>query len=156
MDPDPLRLLETAHPLRSRSISQGTPKPRFTIRPNYRLKRPLKLVHKTVNNFIKFVDGPTQMSRPRLVIEDRSGPRGWKKREGKKASGGSFAGTTGKQPRTTTTTRTIGGGMIKGRSLFLGQDGSDCYVCEVPYILGCFCRFAVETYTGRSLRRVSR
>jgi hypothetical protein len=66
MDPDPLRLLETAHPLRSRSISQGTPKPRFTIRPNYRLKRPLKLVHKTVNNFIKFVDGPTQMSRPRL------------------------------------------------------------------------------------------
>src|SRR5580693_3121702 len=65
MDPDPLRLLETAHPLRSRSISQGTPKPRFTIRPNYRLKRPLKLVHKTVNNFIKFVDGPTQMSRPR-------------------------------------------------------------------------------------------
>jgi hypothetical protein len=23
-------------------------------------------VHKTVNNFIKFVDGPTQMSRPRL------------------------------------------------------------------------------------------
>src|ERR1700733_13057370 len=66
MDPDPLRLLETAHPLRSRSISQGTPKPRFTIRPNYRLKRPLKLVHKTVNNFIKFIDGPTQMSRPRL------------------------------------------------------------------------------------------
>src|ERR1700722_13449404 len=66
MDPNPLRLLETAHPLRSRSISQGTPKPRFRIRPNYRLKRPLKLVHKTVNNFIKFVDGPTQMSRPRL------------------------------------------------------------------------------------------
>jgi hypothetical protein len=101
---------------------------------------------------------PRRRRRPRrrLVIEDRSGPRGWKKREGKEASGGSFAGTTGKQPRTTTTTRTIGGGMIKGRSLFLGQDGSDCYVCEVPYILGCFCRFAVETYTGRSLRRVSR
>jgi hypothetical protein len=43
--------------------------------------------------------------RRRLVIEDRSGPRRWKKREGKEASGGSFAGTTGKQPRT----RTIGG-----------------------------------------------
>ena len=65
MDPDPLRLLETAHPLRSQSISQSTPKPRFRIRPNHRLKRPLKLVHKTVNNFIKFVDGPTQMSRRR-------------------------------------------------------------------------------------------
>src|SRR5258705_9963118 len=65
MDPDPLRLLETAHPLRSGSISQGSPKPRFAIRPNCRLKRPSKLVNKTVNNFIKFVDGPTQMSRRR-------------------------------------------------------------------------------------------
>src|ERR1700676_3452308 len=65
MDPDPLRLLETAHPLRSRSISQGPPKPRFRIRPNCRLKRPPKLMNKTVNNFIKIVDGPTQMSRPR-------------------------------------------------------------------------------------------
>src|SRR6202011_5876637 len=65
MDPDPLRLLETAHPLRSRSISQGPPKPRFRIRPNCRLKRPPKLVNKTVNNFIKIVDGPTQMSRRR-------------------------------------------------------------------------------------------
>src|ERR1700722_7209844 len=92
MDPDPLRLLETAHPLRSRSISQSTPKPRFRIRPNYRLKRPLKLVHKTVNNFIKFVDGPTQMSRPRrrLLIEDRSGLRGWKMEE-RKQPGGDFA-----------------------------------------------------------------
>src|ERR1700736_4445614 len=65
MDPDPLRLLETAHPLRSGSISQGPPKPRFRIRPNCRLKRPPKLVNKTVNNFIKIVDGPTQMSRRR-------------------------------------------------------------------------------------------
>src|SRR6267154_2369704 len=83
MDPDPLRLLETAHPLRSGSISQGSPKPRFAIRPNCRLKRPSKLVNKTVNNFIKFVDGPTQMSRRRprgrLVAEDRSELRGWKK-----------------------------------------------------------------------------
>src|ERR1700731_5356219 len=63
MDPDPLRLLETAHPLRFGSISQGPPKPRFRIRPNCRLKRPPKLVNKTVNNFIKIVDGPTQMSR---------------------------------------------------------------------------------------------
>src|SRR5580704_171455 len=65
MDPDPLRLLETAHPLRSRSISQGPPRSPFTIRPNCRLKRPSKLVNKTGNKFIKFVDGPTQMSRSR-------------------------------------------------------------------------------------------
>src|ERR1700680_4811983 len=69
MDPDPLRLLETAHPLRSRSISQGPPKPRFRIRPNCRLKRPPKLMNKTVNNFIKIVDGPTQMSRPPIAFE---------------------------------------------------------------------------------------
>ena len=68
MNPDPLRLLETAHPLRSGSISQGSPKPRFAIRPNCRLKRPSKLVNKTVNNFIKFVDGPTQMSRRRFDV----------------------------------------------------------------------------------------
>src|SRR5580704_10157056 len=65
MDPDPLRLLETTHPLRFGSISQGPPKPRFRIRPNCRLKRPPKLVNKTVNNVTKFVDGPTQMSRRR-------------------------------------------------------------------------------------------
>src|ERR1700722_706234 len=68
MDPDPLRLLETAHPLRSRSISQGPPRSPFTIRPNCRLKRPSKLVNKTVNKFIKFVDGPTQMSRSRFLL----------------------------------------------------------------------------------------
>ena len=70
MDPDPLRLLETAHPLRFGSISQGPPKPRFRIRPNCRLKRPPKLVNKTVNNFIKIVDGPTQMSRTRFLFPD--------------------------------------------------------------------------------------
>src|SRR5271155_4143236 len=72
MDPHPLRLLETAHPLRSRSISQGPPRSPFTIRPNCRLKRPSKLVNKTVNKFIKFVDGPTQMSRPRPRSRSRS------------------------------------------------------------------------------------
>src|ERR1700756_2186526 len=76
MDPDPLRLLETAHPLRSRSISQGPPKPRFRIRPNCRLKRPPKLGNKTVNNFIKLVDGPTQMSRPRRRRRPRPFPGG--------------------------------------------------------------------------------
>src|ERR1700730_5185455 len=68
MDPDPLRLLEAAHPLRFGSISQGPPKPRFRIRPNCRLKRPPKLVNKTVNNFIKIVDGPTQMSRSQFRL----------------------------------------------------------------------------------------
>jgi hypothetical protein len=93
MDPDPLRLLETAHSLRFGSISQGPPKPRFRIRPNCRLKRPPKLVNKTVNNFIKIVDGPTQMSRRRrrLGIEAvRQDGRGMRM---EKTSGGRFART---------------------------------------------------------------
>jgi hypothetical protein len=45
-----------------------------------------------------FPNRPRRRRRPRrrLVIEDRSGLRGWTKRDGKEASGGSFAGTKGK------------------------------------------------------------
>src|ERR1700683_2978136 len=62
MDPDPLRLLETAHPLRSPTLRPSPPNSRFRLRPSYRLTRP-KTVNKRVNKIEKFVDGPTQMSR---------------------------------------------------------------------------------------------
>src|ERR1700684_1775428 len=64
MDPDPLRLLETAHPLRSPTLRPSPPNSRFRLRPSYRLTRP-KTVNKRVNKIEKFVDGPTQMSRRR-------------------------------------------------------------------------------------------
>src|SRR6516225_12373681 len=53
MDPHPLRLLETAHPLRPSTLSEGPPTPRLT--PCQRL----------LTTPIKKLDGPTQMSRPR-------------------------------------------------------------------------------------------
>src|ERR1700728_163328 len=66
MDPDPLRLLETAHPLRSPTLRPSPPNSRFRLRPSYRLTRP-KTVNKRVNKIEKFVDGPTQMSRRRRI-----------------------------------------------------------------------------------------
>jgi hypothetical protein len=65
-----------------------------------------ELVSVCASPLVAFPNRPRPRRRPRrrLMIEDQSGARGWKKREGKEASGGSFAGTTGKQPRT----RTIG------------------------------------------------
>src|SRR6202008_2952974 len=63
MDPDPLRLLETAHPLRSPALLPSPPKSRFRLRPNSRLTP--ETVNKRVNKILKNVDGPTQMSRPR-------------------------------------------------------------------------------------------
>jgi hypothetical protein len=45
-----------------------------------------------------------------LVVDSKTEAEREDEKEGKEASGGSFAGTTGKQPRTrTTTTRTIRG-----------------------------------------------
>src|ERR1700733_5416411 len=71
MDPDPLRLLETAHPLRSPTLRPSPPNSRFRLRPSYRLTRP-KTVNKRVNKIEKFVDGPTQMSRRLFVPSGRS------------------------------------------------------------------------------------
>src|ERR1700677_1811617 len=95
MDPDPLRLLETAHPLRSPTLRPSPPNSRFRLRPSYRLTRP-KTVNKRVNKIKKFVDGPTKMSgrrrRPRL------GLLGWRKQLGRIA----WYQLSGKRPRTTT------------------------------------------------------
>src|ERR1700690_3393481 len=80
MDPDPLRLLETAHPLRSPTLRPSPPNSRFRLRPSYRLTRP-KTVNKRVNKIEKFVDGPTQMSRRRRsrsrLIFTRGKRLGW-------------------------------------------------------------------------------
>ena len=65
MDPDPLRLLETAHPLRSPALLPSSSNPRFRLRPNCRLSHLPETVNKSVNKIVKNVDGPTQMSRPR-------------------------------------------------------------------------------------------
>src|SRR5258705_7966373 len=64
MDPDPLRLLETAHPVRPPALLPSSPNSRFRLRPNYRLTHPPETVNKRVNKIEKKVDGPTQMSRP--------------------------------------------------------------------------------------------
>ena len=65
MDPDPLRLLETAHPLRSPALLPSSPNSRFRLRPNDRLTHPPETVNKRVKKIVKNVDGPTQMSRAR-------------------------------------------------------------------------------------------
>src|ERR1700761_7555964 len=65
MDPDPLRLLETAHPLRSPALLPSSPNSRFRLRPNSGLTHPPETVNKRVNKIKKNVDGPTQMSRRR-------------------------------------------------------------------------------------------
>src|ERR1700732_3042146 len=64
MDPDPLRLLETAHPVRSPALLPSSPNSRFRLRSNYRLTHP-ETVNKRVNKIVKNIDGPTQMSRRR-------------------------------------------------------------------------------------------
>jgi len=66
MDPDPLRLLETAHPLRSPALLPSSPNSRFRLRPNDRLTHIPETVNKRVNKIVKNVDGPTQMSRYRF------------------------------------------------------------------------------------------
>src|SRR5260370_25839869 len=65
MDPDPLRLLETAHPVRPPALLPSSPNSRFRLRPNYRLTHPPETVNKRVNKIAKNVDGPTQISRRR-------------------------------------------------------------------------------------------
>src|ERR1700753_2390234 len=65
MDPDPLRLLDTAHPLRSPALLPSSPNSRFRLRPNSGLTHPPETVNKRVNKIKKNVDGPTQMSRRR-------------------------------------------------------------------------------------------
>ncbi len=65
MDPDPLRLLETAHPVRSPALLPSSPNSRFRLRQNCRLTHTPETVNKRVNKIEKNVDGPTQMSRRR-------------------------------------------------------------------------------------------
>src|SRR6266446_2561361 len=64
MDPDPLRLLETAHPVRSPALLPSSPNSRFRLRP-LPPATPPETVNKRVNKIVKNVDGPTQMSRRR-------------------------------------------------------------------------------------------
>src|SRR6266481_7686790 len=64
MDPDPLRLLETAHPVRSPALLPSSPNSRFRLRP-LPPDTPPETVNKRVNKIVKNVDGPTQMSRRR-------------------------------------------------------------------------------------------
>src|SRR6516162_2043693 len=62
MDPHPLRLLETAHPLRPSTLSEGPPTPRLT--PCQRL----------LTTPIKKLGGPTQMSRSMRCVPRQDRP----------------------------------------------------------------------------------
>src|ERR1700676_3321141 len=99
MDPHPVCLLEKTRSLRSPSIPQSSPKPRFRIRTNCPLNAPPKPVIKTVNNFIKIVDGPTQMSRtrtrPRFLPKRASDTDGRAYCSDSSISGGGVAGECG-------------------------------------------------------------
>src|SRR6516162_4626591 len=61
MDPDPVRLLETARPLRPPTLSTDPPNPWFRVREDHRLS-PLKNCE---INLLKKLDGLTQKTRTR-------------------------------------------------------------------------------------------
>jgi hypothetical protein len=85
-----------------------------------------------------------------LVIETEADYEDGRKGDGKEASGGSFAGTTGKQPRTTTRTRTrIKASCREDRSIDQ-QSVRSVFLEAIPEIMLCSYRklgSTLNTYT---------